>query len=127
MATFNLTLTTVLSEIIVPYGYTDNDASVFGFWVNIVGNFGGVLSSAIIAKTGNFKCVTIALILLSVVFSVVFQMCVMYIPAAQGYWPVCLSLYVLFFFNMGIYTYCMEYAIKLAPNIGESISGGTII
>jgi len=127
MASFNLTLLTVLSEIIVPFGYTDNDAAVFGFWINLIGNLGGVLSSLIIGKTGNFKHVTISLILLTIIASVIFQMCVIHIPPSKGYWAVFLSLNFLCFVNMGIYSYCMEYAVKLAPTIGESISGGTII
>ena len=127
MASVNLTILTVLSEVIVPFGYSDSDAAVFGFWINLLGNFGGVASSIIIGKTGKFKYVTVALILLTAITCLIFQFCVVYISPTNGYWPVFISLNFLCFFNMGIYSYCMEYAVKLAPQIGESLSGGTII
>jgi hypothetical protein len=127
MASYNLTILTVLSEILVPYGYTDKDAAVFGFWLNIIGNLGGIIASIIISKTGHFKLVTLSSIILTIIGTIIFQMCVIYIPPSSGYWPVFISLNLTGVVNYTVYSYCMEYAVKLAPKIGESISGGTII
>ena len=52
MVSFCLVTMTLLSEMIVPYGYTDEDASTFGFWVNLIGIFGGVIAAYFIGKTG---------------------------------------------------------------------------
>jgi hypothetical protein len=127
MASVSLTVQTLMSELVVPYGYTDNDAGVFGFWVNLIGNLGGIFASIVIGKTGHYKYTTIGLILMTIVTAVMFQMCVVYIPPAKGYWAVLITLNLFSIFNMGIFAYSMEYAVKLAPTIGESISGGTII
>ena len=127
MVSYILTMLTMLSEIIVPFGYTDDDASAFGFWITLIGNLGGVTAAFIIGRTGHYKYTTVGLTILTIIGTIVFQFCVRCISPAHGYWPVFISLIFVCFMNMGVQSYCMEYAVKLAPDIGESLSGGTII
>jgi MFS family permease len=107
LCSFNLTLLTLISEIITPYGYTDNDAAVFGFWINFIGNFGGLLASLIIDKTGHYKRITIAVILMTILISISFQLQVIYIPKEAGYWGVFITLILLGFVNNSIYSFCL--------------------
>jgi hypothetical protein len=47
--------------------------------------------------------------------------------AKEGYWFVFLALILSNIMVMGLSSYCFEYAVKLAPNIGESLSAGTLV
>ena len=76
MMCFYFTVLTLLSEMIVPYGYSDDDASKFGFWINLIGIVGGVISAHVIGKTGQYKNTTIVLVVLTVLGSIVFQISV---------------------------------------------------
>ena len=63
---------TLISEILVPWGYTDHDASSFGFWVNIIGIAGGIVAAMIISKTGKYKLTFSALIILNLLGAIAF-------------------------------------------------------
>ena len=72
MVCFCLVVLTLLSEMIVPYGYSDNDASTFGFWINFLSILGGVISAHIIGKTGHYRYTTMALVILTLFGNIVF-------------------------------------------------------
>jgi hypothetical protein len=127
MVCYCLTVLTLLSEMIVPYGYSDEDASTFGFWINLIGILGGVISAHVIGKTGHYRYTTIVLVVLTVLGSIAFQISVQSLSVTSGYWFTFTSLAFMIFTNMGINSYCLEYAVQLAPDIGESLSGGTLI
>ena len=76
MVSYNLVAKAFLSEMIVPYGYTDQDSSDFGFWSNITAIFAGLLSSYFIAKTGHYKYTTVFIIVMTMLATVAFQMSV---------------------------------------------------
>jgi len=65
---------TLMSEILVPHGYTDHDASVFGFWGNLMGIVGGILAAAIITKTDKYKMTSIWLIIGTILGTAGFQL-----------------------------------------------------
>jgi len=117
---------TLMSEILVPYGYTDHDASSFGFWGNLIGIVGGVAAAAVITKTDKYRITSAMLIVGTIVGTAGFQLSATYLDVATGYWITFSSLMIVCFMNMGIQSYCLEYAVYLAPDIGEALSGGTV-
>tara|TARA_B110000285_G_C15058220_1_gene580828 strand:- start:298 stop:714 length:417 start_codon:yes stop_codon:yes gene_type:complete len=117
---------TLMSEILVPYGYTDHEASSMGFWGNLIGIVGGICAAAYISKTDRYKF-TSALLIIGTIFGTAgFQLSATYLDPKDYYWLTFTSLMVICFMNMGIQSYCLEYAVYLAPDIGESLSGGTV-
>lgn len=117
---------TLMSEILVPYGYTDHNISMFGFWGNLAGLAGGCLAAYIITKTDRYKLTTKCLTIGCILGSISFQLSAVYLDVATGYWLTFFSLMIICFTNMGIQSYCLEYAVYLAPDVGEALSGGTV-
>jgi len=117
---------TLMSEVLVPFGYTDHDVSTFGFWGNLIGIVGGIVAAIIITKTDKYKMTSVGLIIGTIVGTAGFQLSATYLDRDTGYWMTFICLMIVCFSNMGIQAYCLEYAVYLAPEIGEALSGGTV-
>ena len=70
--TMYLILFTLMSEVLLPWGYTDADASNYGFWGNVVGIAGGVVAAIIISKTQKYKLTSTTLIIMNIIGAIVF-------------------------------------------------------
>jgi len=117
---------TLMSEILVPLGYTDHEASTMGFWGNLVGIAGGIVAAWVITKTDKYKLTSAILIIGTLLGCIGFQLCATQLEKDSGYWYTFFCLMVVCGMNMGLQSYCLEYAVYLAPEIGEAISGGTV-
>ena len=117
---------TLMSEMLIPHGYTDHEASSMGFWGNIVGIAGGIFCAWVITKTDKYKLTTAILIIATLLGCIGFQLCATQLEKDSGYWYTFFCLMVFCFMNLGLQSYCLEYAIYLAPEVGEAISGGTV-
>jgi hypothetical protein len=57
MVSLSYSFPTLLEQLILPYGFTSEDASVFGMIYNLMGIFGGVVVSIYLSKIRNFGTV----------------------------------------------------------------------
>jgi cyanate permease len=117
---------TLMSEILVPWGYTDHEASSMGFWGNLIGVAGGITAAIVITKTDRYKLTTSILIIGTILGAIGFELAATKLDKESGYWVTFTCLMIVCFTNMGLQSYCLEYAVFLAPEIGEAISGGTV-
>lgn len=117
---------TLMSELLVPHGYTDHEASQMGFWGNLVGVAGGIVCAFVITKTDRYKLTSSILIVGTLLGCIGWQLAVTQLEKDSGYWITFTCLMIICGLNMGLQSYCLEYAVYLAPEIGEAISGGTV-
>lgn len=57
MVSLSYSFPTLLEQLILPYGFTSEDASVFGMIYNFTGIIGGIAVSIYLSKSRNFGAV----------------------------------------------------------------------
>ena len=62
----------LIQETIKPWGYSDDNASTFGFWMNICGVPAGFIAAGIITKTGKFRITSAALVFFTIIGTIMF-------------------------------------------------------
>ena len=55
MVSLSYSFPTLLEQLILPYGFTSEDASVFGMLYNLFGIVGGIFVSAYLSRRRNFR------------------------------------------------------------------------
>ena len=120
----NWTFLTVLEIIMLPYGYTSNDASYFGFSNNIIGIFGGVTASLILRKWPIYHKMTISIIIGSSITYFLWFVIITQERPADGYKYALALMLINGFITIPVQTYSLEYCCELAPEYDEAVSGG---
>ena len=117
---------TVLEQVLLPYGYTSRDASIFGVLYMLAGILGGVIASLVLTRDPIFRLSTNVVILGTFITFLFIEMFVGGMTYKEGYWSVLSFIIVNGFINIALYSVCFEYVVYLTPGIGETLSGGCI-
>ena len=111
-----------------PYGYTSDDVSIFGFFYNFAGIFGAILACVVLfANRGLFKNITNGVIFGTILTLAVLVYTVMTFNIKTGYPVVFTAIVINGFLCVSAQAFAFEYAIDLAPDIGESMTSGSIM
>ena len=126
MVSLSYSFPTLLEQLILPYGFKSEDASVFGMFYNLLGIVGGIFVSIYLSKRRNFGTVqTVIIILTALTFGLIWFL-VATCKEANSYWFVFLAIILNGTINIGIYSSCFEYAVAITPDYGEALSAGCI-
>lgn len=126
MVSLSYSFPTLLEQLILPYGFTSEDASVFGMAYNLMGIFGGIAVSIYLSKRRNFGAVQTCIIIWTAITFGLIWFLVADFKVRNDYWLVFLSIIINGFINIGVYSSCFEYAVAITPEYGEALSAGII-
>ena len=101
----------ILEQILLPYGYTSRDASIFGVLYMLAGIIGGIIASLILTRDPIFRYSTNVIITLAFLTFVFIQLFVSGMSYEDGYSSVLSFIIVNGFINIAIYSVCFEYVV----------------
>ena len=124
----SITFSTVLDLLMAPYGYNGEDVSIFGFFYNFAGIFGGLLACLILySNRGYFKAITTAVIVGTIVTLGAFMYTIEAMDVNSGYFVAFAAVVINGFLCVSAQAFGFEYAVDLAPDVGESMTSGSIM
>jgi cyanate permease len=125
MISLSYSFPTLLEQLILPYGFNSEDASVLGILYNLFGILGGIILSLYLRKRRNFGTMQIIIIILTcVTFAAIWFLLADY-GSSKAYWLIFIAIIINGTINISIYSSCFEYAVSL-NNYGESLNAGCI-
>jgi len=126
MVSLSYSFPTLLEQLILPYGFTSEDASVFGMIYNLLGIVGGICVSIYLSRRRNFGGMQIGIIIgTSITFALIWFL-IANCEEKNSYWWVFFAIVINGAVNIGIYSSCFEYAVAITPEYGEALSAGCI-
>ena len=124
----SITFSTVLELLMAPYGYTGEDVSIFGFFYNFAGIFGGILACIILfSNRGLFKTITNGVIFGTIVTLGMLVYTIMDLNVKTGYSVAFAAVVINGALCVSAQAFGFEYAVDLAPDVGESMTSGSIM
>ena len=111
-----------------PYGYSGEDVSIFGFFYNFAGIFGGLLACLILFSNRKYFKIILTTVIFGTIVTLgvlVYTLYNLYIKA--GYSLAFAAVVLNGFLSCGTWAFGFEYAVDLAPDVGESMTSGSIM
>ena len=118
------TFPTFIEEIIDPFNYNAEDASLFGLLYNLLGVIGGLVFAGVLYYNSfMFKHAS----LLFTAATLALYVCLgLGLTSDWPYGVICLIITANGFFAVSSFSVVYEWAVRLTPLVSEAISGGMI-
>ena len=123
-----LVFVTVINLIVVPYGYSNEAGSWFGFVNCLAGVPGSIIAGVyLFGKRSSFNSVTLFVIFGTIISMAVFHLSFISMNETKGFTFEMIIIIINGLFISTLISYSFEYAIELAPTISEEMSSGVIM
>ena len=122
LGSFN-TLSTLAAQLVAPFGYSADDASIFGVAVTVCGVLGALVMSVLVGLTGKHKAVLSLCCVFCVLFAALAALTVIYVGHGSGG----MQLLLLAFAGLGFSaTPLMPISFEAAVVVGHPTGEGTL-
>lgn len=109
--------------MILPYGYTSENASYYGLLYNSTGILGALLTAVTLQRRREFKSTSVVLTVATLLSLVVLQFC---LSKFNHHYLIALIISLNGLFSCAAFPLVYEWAAEMSPEISESISSGAI-